>query len=390
MNAKTTEKIPYRIMRVKVIFDSRLRLGEYSKVVVPIPNNVEFVQDLVEHLRDTFGLNEADTGRITVSIDDFVITNNQLVKDVLVNDDMIRIRCERTPDVRSPVGSVTMQSVGDDFVMVERPIKRLREFVKSESPPSPKFQRAEDDLPPSTGKVYQHVEDKVADLPSLAVIDESVMHDGPGIVQHQEHSESDDVQEAENILHKTASTDALRESVKSESSSSATIQHAVDDISAPQEMPPQPEEEESPDLPTFTVLEESSMHDVPAIIIGQAPAESDSMPPESGSPASSPAFMIHPSAPIEPSALKLEGPDTEHVQRSDEWRDRQKKKSITALRRQLEWFVKQDGPLTPESLLSQPRVADLADSAADILEAVARSDKLRFVSESNTVELKVD
>ena len=194
-------------MRVKVIFDSRLRLGDYSKVVIPIPHNVEYVQDLVEHLRETFGLNETDTGRITVSIDDFVITNNQLVKDVLVNDDMVRIRCERTPDVRSPLGSVSMHRTEDEFVMIERPIKRFRESVKSESTSSPKYSmQLPDPIAASDSKVAESSSslNEPVEPGASEEYPSEVTHPAPGQTQTCAlHSDQED--EEKNVRHSPAS-----------------------------------------------------------------------------------------------------------------------------------------------------------------------------------------
>ena len=60
------------------------------------------------------------------------------------------------------------------------------------------------------------------------------------------------------------------------------------------------------------------------------------------------------------------------------WKEKQRSKCISTLRRQIEWFVKSEGLLTVETVMGRSRIKDLTDNIDDVVEAVKRSDKLKL------------
>ena len=59
-------------------------------------------------------------------------------------------------------------------------------------------------------------------------------------------------------------------------------------------------------------------------------------------------------------------------------RERQRDKSIAAMRRQIEWYVRDEGPLGIEDIANRTRIRDMSEEIEDVVEAIARSSKIRL------------
>jgi hypothetical protein len=98
----------------------------------------------------------------------------------------------------------------------------------------------------------------------------------------------------------------------------------------------------------------------------------------------SPVLKIHTSR-ERPVPIELnEAPDPEQVRKGSMWKDKQRKKSVAALRRQVEWFVKQEGVVEVQEILQRPRIKDLCESFEDLSGAVQQSRILQIVSNAET------
>ena len=78
-----------------------------------------------------------------------------------------------------------------------------------------------------------------------------------------------------------------------------------------------------------------------------------------------------------PASLIKSDPDEADRRKIEQWRDRQRNKSLAALRRQIEWIVKQEGELSVDELMRKPRIRDLTERFDDVGEAVAKSGSVR-------------
>jgi hypothetical protein len=86
-------------------------------------------------------------------------------------------------------------------------------------------------------------------------------------------------------------------------------------------------------------------------------------------------FIIHDRATFSVINTTVEqyNPTEWEIKRSNGWRDRQKRKLISALRRDIEWLVERNDAVTIQDLLEEDRIRDLTDRREDILEAVSLS-----------------
>jgi hypothetical protein len=102
-------------------------------------------------------------------------------------------------------------------------------------------------------------------------------------------------------------------------------------------------------------------------------------------------FVVRPSLKLEvleEPPVKCE-PDEADLKRIQSWREKQRKRCISALRRQIEWIIKEEGSLPLDDLAGRSRIKDLTDTKSDLLEAITASQRLSLDEVSNTIKLVV-
>lgn len=71
-------------------------------------------------------------------------------------------------------------------------------------------------------------------------------------------------------------------------------------------------------------------------------------------------------------------PSDERLRDANDWRQRQRDKFLGALRRQIEWIVLHDGPISVCDILAIERIRDLTEQQSDIIESLSRSYRARL------------
>jgi hypothetical protein len=127
--------------------------------------------------------------------------------------------------------------------------------------------------------------------------------------------------------------------------------------------------------------------DSPECEIASGIPEVDNSPVSASSSASS--FLIRgtPSV-IRSLPIHQQTPSDEQLRDANAWRQRQRNKLLGALRRQIEWIVLHDGPMSICDLLAIERIRDLTEQQSDVIEALSRSVRVHFrpTCDSDTAE----
>lgn len=237
-------------MRLRLEFDEKLNLGYYSKVLISVPGEMHTVPDFVQFLTTAFGIPLEFSGRIWLSLGEFLVPPNQIISEVFRDGDAIRVLVAwegAQYDTAIPVAeesvSMTVQSkpdlkIGDNIRFTTR-----------------------------GGSSYI-----VATVTGLKHSFES----GDAVIIIEQKSTG------------------LRDSLKL-----------------------------------------SDMHDLQVLHASKEPIE------------------------ISPRKKQLD-------------------KTISAVRRQIEWFIATEGPIRVPDILRKQRILDLTDSEQDVMDAISRSKKLRL------------
>lgn len=316
-------------MRLKVIFDADFDMGPYSKMILPVPASIDLVRDLTDLVRETFGLPENKTGRIIFSLDDFVLKETLRVSEVLRNDDVITARKDDLlvshQDLLQPSKHISSREDGDESPALKYP------RIEPESQPQDNHLgssvKSEAEKPIySTSKVEMHLE-----LDSRAFL-EYIPSEGDRITFTDESI----TQRLEGTVREVFVDQATGETLISFSHTNGPID----------------------------ILPLVQMKDL-------APLDQEA----------SPALRIHP-PPVKNAVETQAEIDLEHIKRAELWRKKQENKSFAALRRQIEWYVKQERTVDINDLLNRPRIKDLCGSMEDLVSAIEDS-KLVEISKTD-------
>ena len=89
--------------------------------------------------------------------------------------------------------------------------------------------------------------------------------------------------------------------------------------------------------------------------------------------------VIRRTVPIATPPVSASGPLCEAwLAQANLWRKRQRSKSVAALRRQIEWFVKNEGSIGIEDVVNRSRIRDLTEDLDDVVEAITTSAVIRL------------
>ena len=412
-------------MRLKVVFDQKLRLGDYTKVVVPVPKSIEQVSELIEYLRDTFGLPDEVTGPLSVSIDDFVITPDQDVVDALRNDDVIRVMMRKPVSGSTPLASgVKRQSVEGSY-----PVDSTVKCARNEEFTSPAESRFMNDSTVKVADMDEFVSPAESHPARVSDVKSSLTE------EFASPAESNLLDEY-TIVPTAASPDAPPLPSGHGFFTPFSMVSNDSPLNAAPILPDPVEMEDSPLPPVAEFLTPQSdiapfplkvgdtirfiekgqpahtdgvvrgiQHDIRTednavvftnhlgswdslpldamtelVVTGRISVVKASPPPEPEAPPmpeiktrASPLIL-----PVSaPASLIKSDPDEADRRKIEQWRDRQRNKSLAALRRQIEWIVKQEGELSVDELMRKPRIRDLTERFDDVGEAVAKSGSVR-------------
>ena len=352
-------------MRLKVYFDTKLKLGDHSRVVVAIPPSVERVADLIQYLRDTFDIPESSTGPLSISIEEFLITPDQLVSDVLRNDDVIIVQPKRLSGSPS-AGPATPENVPSRSIVNKRPLTDDTPILTEE--PSLKLRKEE----------VMELILKLEEESEQHSVSEPTVNPVVSVVQTNDNTET--VFERESVAKEEPLPDHLSvelrpgDEIRFVSPNADCATHAI--VRSVEKDPTSGEE-----TVVFTgetgSWESMRLLDLVDLSIVSRPTTGDMD-----------EFIIRPKTHIPEPEVKFE-PDEADLKRVQSWRDRQRRKCISALRRQIEWIVKEEGSVGVPDLANRDRVKDLTDMESDVMEAVLASNKLCFDEVSNTIKLVV-
>lgn len=328
-------------MRIRVVFKPELGLGNYSKVLLPIPSTIELIQDLIVYIRETFGLPEPEIGAIFLSMDDFVLPGSQRVSEVLTKDDVVQVQTS--------------------FVTVgEYSNKRVHVSETQDEGHSAKLPR-----------VDKEITDGFSENQDAGRASEKI--DGTmELMKHDEITVNGVVPDLSTIP--AVPTDSWKKTTLAEGDMIRFI-----DRSTSQGM-----------VGVVREVFEEGMCGNPIIKFTHVNGPIDSLPlsdmkdlevmplqRDEYDEEASPILRIHPS-PLLPPPPAIEEVSPDHVTRADNWKARQRKKSTAALRRQVEWFVKQESSVEVDDILQRPRIKDLCESFEELSEAVRDSKVIKF------------
>ena len=336
-------------MRIRVVFKPELGLGNYSKVLLPIPTTIELIRDLIVYMRETFGLPEQQIGAIFLSMDDFVLPDSQRVSDVITNDDVVQVQTsfvaagenlnERENHDEGHSAKLPRIDTGSDGTSENR----------DEGPPAklPRIE-AESEMPDAKMESKKHEElgitadsDEVADLSSISAVPTDSL-------TKITLAEGDMIQFIDRSTeHRMKGV--VREVIEDGMCGNPIIKFTH--VNGPIDSLPLSDMKELEVIP----LQKDEEHDEEA----------------------SPVLKIHPNPPLPPlPAIEEVNPD--RLKRADHWKARQRKKSTAALRRQVEWFVKQETSVEVDDILERPRIKDLCESFEELSEAIKESKVVKF------------
>lgn len=360
-------------MRLKVNFDNKLKLGDRSRVVVALPRSVEYVRDLIEFLRDTFELNEDSTGPLSVSIDEFLITSDQLVSDVLRNDDVIIIQPKRisgspsTPSngESSPPCDASKRNLEDQPISIlEEPALKIRKAEVMEL-----LSKLEQDC--DSGVQFAVFEDATGDSAATRCMEPPISEDTHLNIESLPSPKEESVPEHTSI--ELYPGDEIRFFIDNFPEATHAIVRTVAKGTCIEDAVV----EFTSDSGSWVSMRLADMIDLS--IVSRAIRGSDD------------EFVVRPSLKLEvlgDSPVKFE-PDEADLKRSQSWRVKQRKRCISALRRQIEWIIKEEGSLPFDDLVGRSRIKDLTDTKSDVIEAITASQRLSLDEVSNTIKLVV-
>jgi hypothetical protein len=335
-------------MRIRVVFKPELGLGSYSKVLLPIPTTIELIRDLIAYMRETFGLPEQQIGAIFLTIDDFVLPDSQRVSDVLTNDDVVLVQTS--------------------FVAAGEYLDNRENHDEGHSAKLPRIDTGSD------GTSENGDEGPPAKLPRIEA-ESAIPDERTDLNKHEElgiTADSDEVADLSSISAEP--TDSLTKITLAEGDMIQFIDRST---------------EHRMEGVVREVIEDG-MCGNPIIKFTHVNGPIDSLPlsdmkdlevvplqREEHDDEASPVLKIHPSPPLPPlPAIEEVNPD--HLKRADHWKARQRKKSTAALRRQVEWFVKQESSVEVDDILRRPRIKDLCESFEELSEAIKESKVVKF------------
>jgi hypothetical protein len=134
------------------------------------------------------------------------------------------------------------------------------------------------------------------------------------------------------------------------------------------------------------VRDDDSTEDAPILVpLEMTPALDSSDPADDASDAS---FKITGSLATRDENLAAPwNPSESYVKRANFWRQRQRKKMLSAIRRHIEWTIKTEGSKCVDRALSLDRVTELTERQEDVMEAVRASKKIRLAEMETVIEL---
>ena len=360
-------------MRLKVNFDNKLKLGDRSRVVVALPRSIEYVRDLIEFLRDTFHLTEDSTGPLSVSIDEFLITSDQLVSDVLRNDDVIIIQPKRISllpsspfyEQSSPPCYASKRNLEDQpITILEEPALKIRKaevmelLSKLEKDCDSGMQIAVSEgatgdstatrcmEPPMTEHTHLNIE-------SLPSAKEEPVPEHTSIELYPGDEIRFFIENADEATH-----GIVRNLAKGPGNEDTVVEFTSDSGS-------------------WASMRLAEMVDLSVVFRAIRGSDDD--------------VDVRPNLKLEvlgEPPVKFE-PDVADLKRVQSWRDKQRKRCISALRRQIEWIIKEEGSLALDNLVGRSRIKDLTDTESDVIAAITASQRLSLDQVSNTVKLVV-
>jgi hypothetical protein len=343
-------------MRLRVHFDSRLKLGDLSKVLVPVPMSIITVGDLVEYLCDWYDIAGELRTSLAVSIDEFLITSDQVVRDIIQNDDILYVHIRRASGPGTPRGPQDKRLLSEPDEDDERP---------------PKLQKhTEESTLTKTEDIFEKVNDPsstpIGDSGSPVVlpkVSEDPFYTPLTIIEEDSPQQATpDMKPGDEIkfmeIGKDAFTHAIvREVVELPDSGQRVVSFTNDRGS-------------------WDSLEISAMNNLEVVLPKTKSANSDEDDFQ---------LFIHPGIKTDPGPDVKYEPDEDTLKCADKWRERQRSKNEFALRRQIEWFVINEGPKSVSDILTESRITDLTDTETDIVEAIKMSKKVRIDIASNTI-----
>jgi hypothetical protein len=63
---------------------------------------------------------------------------------------------------------------------------------------------------------------------------------------------------------------------------------------------------------------------------------------------------------------------------TSDWPTKQREKSLSAIRRQIEWYLKSESSIPIDEIMSRQRVLDLTDCVEDVISAISKSEKAKL------------
>lgn len=292
-------------MRLKVTFEG-VDLKPSNKVILPVPEAIVKLSDLVVYLRETFGLPTHVISQVSLEMDGFHLQPDSFLCDVLSNDDLVTATCTAcSSNAGKQYNPTTVHEARQPLVPTNFPL-----------------------IPFSIGDTIQFIEEPSSSdrmnstVETVAVvegIDTALWGETNPVIIFKDAQGSWDTLR----LVKMTQLTILK---KAEFHEKVCTTDSIDHIDNSSGNLIDTEEclEEKLKITSFTKRE----------------------------------------IPVIPNIIDPNGIS---------WRKRQRTKSLGALRRQIEWFVKSEDRIDINELCLRRRISDITDDAADVEQAISNS-----------------